>query len=171
MTISFKLDEKSINSAIKELEEYKKSINDKGNTLVKNLTTKGEDTAKSELRDMVDGGWEHLISSIKGTFNPEEGVGTIRAYADYAIFAEFGTGVIGKGVSTYKNQNKAGVPHPLHGEFWTYDYNEHGEKGWRYKADDGSIRWTKGQVSKPFMYNTIQFLRDRLGEEAREVFK
>lgn len=75
---------------------------------------------------------------------------------DYAMFVEYGTGIVG-------DANK----HPKSNEFgWRYDVNNHGESGWwypsspddpnptKYLSETGWWAWTKGQRSKPFMYNT-----------------
>lgn len=74
---------------------------------------------------------------------------------DYAVFVEFGTGVVGEG-----NQ------HPKAGEFgWEYDINGHGDAGWWYPTDAGDpnpttklskngwVAFTRGQASRPFMYD------------------
>src|SRR5690554_2123449 len=54
---------------------------------------------------------------------------------DYAMYVEFGTGIVGTGMS----EEKKGKPHPKASESgWNYDVNEHGESGWTYptSADD-----------------------------------
>lgn len=60
--------------------------------------------------------------------------------AEYAMYVEFGTGVVG-------SEN----PHP---HAWEYDINEHGADGWTYIGKDGKRHWTAGQRSHPVMYNT-----------------
>lgn len=61
---------------------------------------------------------------------------------DYAKFVEFGTGIIGK-------QNPhVEVP-------YTYDINQHGEKGWVYKDKNGRLWLTRGSAPKSYMYNTF----------------
>lgn len=75
--------------------------------------------------------------------------------SNYAIFVEFGTGVVGEGSS-----------HPKASEYgWVYDVNGHGESGWWYPTDaddpnptkklgkEGWIAFTRGQASRPFMYD------------------
>ena len=74
---------------------------------------------------------------------------------NYAVFVEFGTGVVGE-----RN------PHPKAGEQgWVYDTKGHGESGWWYPSDasdpnptlklgeNGWIAFTRGQASRPFMYD------------------
>ena len=74
----------------------------------------------------------------------------------YAMYVEYGTGVVGKGESHPKFTEQG----------WIYDKNEHGEKGWwypstaddpnptKYRGEFGWWAWTKGQRSRPFMYDT-----------------
>lgn len=74
---------------------------------------------------------------------------------NYAVFVEFGTGVIGENSQ-----------HPKASEHgWVYDSHGHGEAGWWYPTDAGDpnpttklskngwIAFTRGQVSRPFMYD------------------
>lgn len=89
----------------------------------------------------------------------DEGISLIINDGDegYAMFVEFGTGVVGK-----DNQH----PKPNMSN-WTYDINEHGESGWWYPSKESDPNptkylsksgewwaWTKGQASRPFMYLT-----------------
>ena len=76
--------------------------------------------------------------------------------SDYAMFVEYGTGVIGEA-----------VPHPNPKHDWEYDTMGHGNHGWWYPTTDddpnpykrmgkdGVLRaWTMGMPSRPFMYHT-----------------
>lgn len=79
----------------------------------------------------------------------------------YAKFVEFGTGVTG-------SENS----HPKSSEFgWSYDVNEHGEKGWFYKASDGNVYWTEGQVAHQFMYRAFEDLKENYIRIARAVLR
>lgn len=76
--------------------------------------------------------------------------------SEYAMFVEYGTGVVGEGFSHPKAN--------IHG--WEYDTNQHGDKGWYYPTTEDDPNptkrykngewwaWTAGQESKPFMYDT-----------------
>jgi hypothetical protein len=73
----------------------------------------------------------------------------VSADAGFAAYVEFGTGIVG-----------AGSPHPEASEKGVkYDRNKHGEKGWVYFKND-KFRRTRGQTSKPFMYETAQQIPD-----------
>lgn len=72
-----------------------------------------------------------------------------------AAFIEYGTGIVG---STN--------PHP---EFpWQYDVNDYGTDGWFYLDKDGKVHWTMGTKAKPFMYDTVKWIKS-YGIIAREV--
>lgn len=99
----------------------------------------------------------------------------IMADTDYAVYVEYGTGVVGS-----ENPH----PHP-----WEYDVNGHGDKGWFYPTteEDPNPRkhtyngqlygWTKGQASRPFMYRTwlwgtqssYQIIMKNLNAEIRKI--
>ena len=75
--------------------------------------------------------------------------GYVKCKCGYAVYVEFGTGVVG-----------SRKPHPdISIAGWKYDVNGHGELGWWYRGKDGTLYWTKGFESRPFMYNTAQQLR------------
>ena len=157
--ISFGLSTKEINRAIREVEKYKAELNTKVSMLIEALTDYGVEIAKVQVRQL--GAWYtgELESSISGYFSPSTGVGIIKAGAPYAVYVEFGTGVVG-----------AGSPHPAPAG-WRYDVNAHGESGWWYYNDrDGKMHWTKGMPSRPFMYNTARELEQECVKIAKEVF-
>lgn len=157
--ISFGLSVKEINRAIREIEKYKAELNAKISMLIEALTDYGVEIAKVQVRSL--GAWYtgELESSISGYFSPSTGVGIIKAGAPYAVYVEFGTGVVG-----------ASAPHPAP-TGWAYDVNGHGESGWwYYNPNDGRVHWTKGMESRPFMYNTVRELEQICVSVAKEVF-
>ena len=160
-TISFSLSEKSINQAIRELEEYRKDFLRKCNELIRQLTEYGEEVAKLEVVQLGAFDTGNLHESIHGYFDPDVGIGFIRAECWYAVYVEFGTGVVG-----------ARHPHPNAGAHgWVYDYNHHGDNGWIYfTGRDCQFHWTQGQPQSPFMYNTFRLLQQKARDIARDVF-
>lgn len=158
--IIFGLSTKEINRAIRELEQYKKELNRKTSLLIEALTDRGVEIAKAQIRELGAVYTGELEESITGYFNPTVQVGIIRAGAPYAIYVEFGTGIVG-----------ASSPHPAPAG-WRYDVNNHGEAGWWYFNDrDQKWHWTKGIESRPFMYNTVQILERESVRIAKEVFR
>lgn len=157
--IRFSLDRKDIDRAIKELKQFKNEFLKKCNQLVQELTDTGVDIAKVEVTQLDAVYTGELRNSIEGYFSPTTGVGIIKAGAYYAVYVEFGTGVVG-----------SQSPHP-NPQGYTYDINAHGDEGWVYFNDDiGEFRWTKGFKSRPFMYNTARQLEKECKKIAQEVF-
>ena len=157
--IRFTLDRKDIDRAIKELKRFKTEFLKKCNQLVQELTEHGVDVAKVEVTQLDAVYTGELRNSIEGYFSPTTGVGIIKAGAYYAVYVEFGTGVVG-----------SQSPHP-NPQGYQYDVNNHGDEGWVYYDDDsGNFRWTKGFKSRPFMYNTARQLEKDCKKIAQEVF-
>ena len=157
--IIFGLSTKEINRAIRDLKRYKRELNKKVSLLIETLTDYGVDVAKAQIREL--GAWYtgELESSITGYFSPTLGAGVIKAGSPYAVFVEFGTGIVGQT-----------SPHPDPKD-WQYDINKHGEEGWIYFNErDGRWHWTKGVESRPFMYNTARELERECMRIAKEVF-
>lgn len=156
---TIKLNPKDIGRVIKDIEKYKRELTEKVNLLIEELTDYGVQVAKAQVREL--GAWYtgELESSIEGYFSPSVGVGIIKAGAPYAVYVEFGTGIVGKS-----------QPHPSP-DNWRYDINNHGDSGWWYFNDNtGRMQWTKGMPSRPFMFNTARKLEEDCKEIAREVF-
>ena len=157
--ITLDLSTRDINRAIRDLKRYKRELNKKVSLLIKTLTDYGVDVAKAQIREL--GAWYtgELESSITGYFSPTVSAGVIKAGSPYAVFVEFGTGIVGQT-----------SPHPDPKD-WQYDINKHGEDGWIYFNErDGRWHWTKGVESRPFMYNTARELEMECMRIAKEVF-
>lgn len=157
--ITFTLDSRSVGRSISDLQRYRAEFIRKCNELLARLTEEGVNTAKLQVAALgaIDTG--ELADSIEGYFSPSLRCGFVRAGAWYAIYVEYGTGVVG-----------ANAPHP-NPAGWAYDVNGHGENGWVYQSDrDGKFHWTKGQPSRPFMHNTMRELERTAENIAREVF-
>ena len=155
------LSSRSLNTAIKQVAKYKRQLVNRADTLVAALVGYGVEFAKMELAELdgVEGG--SLMSRIEGYFDVDSHAGFIRAGSPYAVYVEFGTGVIGKS-HKHLQADKQG---------WIYDINDHGEAGWVYWDEYvGGFRWTKGQKSRSFMMNTVSELHLECERLAREVF-
>ena len=156
-TIKVRLDE--IDEAIRKIERFETSFRHKCEMLVKALTEEGVKIASVQVAqlDAIDTG--ELLNSIDGYFDSKSGVGIIKAETPYAIYVEFGTGIVG-----------SQSPHPKPNGY-KYDVNNHGDKGWVYYDDDsGTFRWTKGFKSRPFMYNTARELEKECARIAQDIF-
>lgn len=160
--IKFNLSQSSIKSAIKQLEKYKKDLSKKTNLLVEALTAKGIDIAKFNVQNLGAFYTGELEASIGGYFSPSLGVGIIYAGSFYALWVEFGTGLVGQQ-----------SPHPEAGALgYVYDVNSHGSDGWTYFNErDGKYHFTTGMPSRPFLYLTIKELDAICEKVAKAVFK
>lgn len=81
----------------------------------------------------------YLRNSIhtKVKYDGEDIVGTVGTNLDYGIYVEMGTGPVGE------ESTKILPPDVI---------PKYKQEGWYYKADDGNVYYTKGQVAKPFLY-------------------
>lgn len=140
-----KLSAESLRKAAAEVRAYKARIEKLAVDLAAELAAQGAQIALIEAADIKDTG--KLLSSIVGEHSGNYGY--VKCKCGYAVYVEFGTGVVG-GRNPHPDISIAG---------WKYDVNGHGELGWWYPGKDGTLYWTKGFESRPFMYNTAQQLR------------
>ena len=163
--IKVKLDPRSIESAIKEIEAYKAEVEQRVRLLLKRLTDRGVEIAKAKV---VEHGIIHdtqLTNSINGFVMGNTGF--IRVDDEHAVFFEFGTGPVG-----------ASSPHPLgasyksEGWYTAADGKPMNELyGWKPLGNGEDVYFfTEGQKAKPFMYETAQKLRDEFPAIIKEVF-
>lgn len=158
-------DPDSIDEAIKKLEKRKERIHKCAEKLIQRLTDLGVEKAQELVP--VDTGTAR--SSIIGYLDEAEGVGIISA-GGYCKYIEFGTGVKGKDSSHPSEEYKA-IMNWAYNSGATIFTTKDGREGWYYPADDGTWRFTEGMPSRPFMYETAQYLRKEAQKIASEVFK
>lgn len=158
--ISFDLNARSINRAIREIQIFQQQLNETIDQLVEALTEKGVEVAKLQIAafEAVDTG--ELEHSIQGYYSPNLHAGWVYTNAYHAMFVEYGTGIVGEG--TYPTTTANG---------WQYDINGHGEYGWIYrKESDGTFHWTNGYVARPFMLNTFEWLKEAAPDIASRMW-
>jgi len=158
-TVSFNLSSKSINDLIKSLEKEKKRAFKNMNRLCRELTTEGTKEVKRQINSGAGG--QSGINLDKNTINDTGALrgsvgknvvpritfikGTIYADMPYGAYVEYGWGLRG-----------ANSPHPdFNGNPWGYDINGKG---------------LTGVMSRPFMYNAGQHIRNISTKTALEVF-
>ena len=174
-TISMELSASSINAAIREVKLFQKQLKETMNELVQKLMQEGVEIAKMQVVSMDAFDTGYLESSIhKGLFIPEWGVGWVVVDAPYAVFVEYGTGVVGAedGHTGIGDHDWNDPIVSMNGKVYAgYDSQGHGEAGWFYIDDrDGKRKWTKGYVSRPFMYNTMRWLEEVAPERTSEMW-
>ena len=154
--IAFTLDQDSIEDAIGKVEEFIQDLYEAMDALAQKLAKEyGPDTVRMYIAQMdaVDTG--QLLGSVHGFYSTSsrEGYVFVGNGTPYAVYVEYGTGIIGKA-----------MPHPQASDIgWEYDVNNHGTEGWVYHKrkpgwtndDKGSFGWTVGYEARPFMYETF----------------
>lgn len=163
--ITFGLSVNEINKAIKGLNKLKMKLRKEFcENVVKRLAQEGVGIMVEKITECgIQSQTGTLLSSIDWvpvTYNKYK----IVVNCDYAIYVEFGTGIVGA-QNSHPRASAEGI---------TYDRNGHGEDGWVYEKD-GKFYHTKGQPAKPFVYETYEELQRRVNkiieEEYEKVFK
>ena len=162
MMIPLDLSVGSAKAAAAKAEAYADSLEAKCDEFASKLVEVGVDVAKVTVR--------------KDTGDLESGIGSERlgnghylvaSVGDYAIFVEFGTGVVGQG--TYPGELPEG-----------YGYDERRTPAahdpidptkWYYRDRDGIVRSTRGQTANAYMAQSAEGMRQAVLETAKEVFK
>ena len=159
-TISFTLDVGSVGRAIRQVQKYKDDLVKAVNELVKKLTEDGREAAVLNVLRLGAFDTGELADSFhtRGYYNADTQIGIIYTDCWYAVFVEYGTGIVGE-MSPHPGPWNPG-PVAAKGHVYVgYDTNGHGMAGWRYISDrDGLWHWTKGQPSRPFFYQTYMDL-------------
>ena len=160
MKIKVELSEASIDAAIKQLNDYKNSLNRKAQELCERLADMGATNISLGFsRAIYTGPMDFSVSVEQLTPNKYRVV----ANGETILFAEFGTGI------TY------GGGHPLNSQFGmgpgTYPGQTHAltVKGWYLPKDKGGGH-TYGNPPNMPVFNTAKDLRNEIERVAREVF-
>ena len=167
--IEIRLDPKSVESAIKELQAYKKEVEQKARLLVQRLTDYGAEIARIKIVDMGAVYSGELLSGVDGYFSPLLNAGFVKVTSDHVAFVEFGTGVVGQ-QSPHTNGeylSKAAWGYATGQKIFT---TKDGKVGWIYPTDDGGFRFTEGMKSRPFMYQTALEIQREFPRMAKAVF-
>lgn len=162
MRISLGLSIDSVAAAIKQVNAYGKSLEAKCDELARRLVELGVDVAKVTVRkDTGD-----LESGIRFE-KVADGEYLLISEGEYAIFVEFGTGVVGQG--TYPGELPPG---------YTYDerrtpaaHDPIDPTKWYYRDREGRIRSTRGQTANAYMATSAEEMRQAILMTAKEVFR
>ena len=168
--IKVPLSVKGIDNAIKQLQDYKKSIKEKSRLLIEKLGDYGLQVCRAKVVEMDINDTGRLLSTIGGYYSPDLNSGFITVDCDYAVFVEFGTGTRGIGKPYPAGEIMAEVGYHYMGGT-KYVTLLDGRVGWYYPTNDGTWRFTEGLPSRPFMYETALEMRRRLDSLVEEVFR
>jgi hypothetical protein len=159
----------SLENGIKELNAYKKRVQEKTSLLVQRLTDYGAEIVRIKIVNMGAYYSGELLSGVSGYYSPSLNAGFVKVTSDHVAFVEFGTGVVGQN-NPHKNGeylSKASWDYATGSKIFT---TQDGRVGWIYPTDDGGFRFTEGMESRPFMYETALELQSKFEQMAKEVF-
>lgn len=164
--IKIELSEKSINDAIKKLENYKKSLSKKNDEFVEKLAEEGIVMIRASLTgiDLNGDGWSYNADKESISSGSVSSM-RINLSGERILFIEFGAGV------TYSQPQ-----HPKAGEFGygpgTYPGFGRGldPNGWTYTADDGTRKHTYGNQAYAPAWNASVQMRNKIVSIAKDVF-
>jgi len=170
-TITFDLSVAGIDKALAELEQFKKDFIAAADAVIRelseNLGIRFQIVSIASLGAVDQGG---LSDGAYGEYDPQTRVGIVTNNAYYAVFVEYGTGVVGAASPYVGPATVTSVSANGYGPYSAYDQNGHGEEGWIYKGSDGKRHWTAGQPSRPFFYTMMRQLADAAPGVAERVF-
>lgn len=168
--IKVKLTEKSIDNAIKELNNYKKWLKDCTEKFLQALGEEGVEIASAKFQKAVYDGTNDVSVSLE---NRDEEKVAVVAVGGAVLFIEFGTGV--KYPDNHPEAGKNGFVRGGYG----YHLGRL-EKGWRYKGDPGTNGvpdknhpgeiHTYGNPANMSMYDTVRELEEHFEEIARRCY-
>ena len=176
--ISFGLSASEVRSAIREIQDYQRSLNRKCEELCRRLTAEGIRIAQVRIGTGGFGKYIRMSSEItpeqagcRAVFYMEDAQkiisqwqtleGTKSAVVSPSLMLEFGAGL--------PAQNPVGI---LGVGTGTFPGGTHGnEPGWWYMDLEGNWHYSSGVSPKMPMYYAGKELRDKVLEIAREVFK
>ena len=166
--LSISLSEKSIQNAIKELNQYKEDLKRKNPILVDKLSKIGLEVVQQTMESVPD---EEKGSYYTEIINNSQGdmIGAaIRLSGDKILFIEFSSGV------TFGTP-KGGYPLPSGKEYGvgTYPGQTHAESphGWWYVDENGEKHHSYGNRAYMPMYHAEQAIVMQIRNIAREVFE
>lgn len=167
--IKFSLSNKSINEAIKQLEDYRSSLQYKARMFVERMAEEGVEIARYHIGDLDAVLSGELIQSIHSEYkNSTKDSVTFCVVADseHALYVELGTGMVGA-----ENPYPGKIP-VVYAQGKYIKKTEDGRYYWFYQKEEGG-QWyyTEGMPSRPFMYNTSLDLAKIASKIAKEVFR
>lgn len=162
MIIPLDLSIDSANAAIAQLSAYAGSLEAKCDEFSRRLAESGVDVAKVVVRkDTGD-----LESGI-GVEKAASGIYQVVSVGDYAMFVEFGTGVVGQG--TYPGDLPDGYGYDERRTPAAHDSID--PTRWYYRDRDGVVRSTRGQTANAYMAESAEAMRHAVIDIAKEVFE
>ena len=170
--IKVRLNEQSIDRAIKELNDYKKWLTDKTKEFLKALADEGVKIASAKFGQAVYDGTNDVTCQMEDRGKNKVAV---MAIGSATLFIEFGTGV------RYPDNHPEAAENGMVRGAYGYKLGRL-EKGWRYTGEPGNNGevitegkhageiHTYGNPANMSMYLTVRELQDKFEEIARRVY-
>jgi hypothetical protein len=168
--ISFGWSDSEIDTAIKELRQYKQDFLNRVDLFRKKVAEKIANSAESGFAiaivdDLLNGG--SRTAKVDVSVDDRDNISVVIAKGEDAVWVEFGAGV-------YHNGSVGASPHPKGTELGftigSYGKGNGAKKVWGY-YEDGELRLTHGTPSVMPMYNAMKIVCAEITSIAREVFK
>lgn len=167
--ISFGLNTKDIDRAIREVEQYKNDLLEKEKRILEKLAYIGVKEASVRFTTAMYDGINDSSVSLEGTSNGY----AIVASGSAVAFIEFGTGVYHNAGEPYPNPRPAGVV-----GIGEYGQGKGKRRAWYYKGEPGSngevqkngVVKTRGNPAAMPMWYATEEMRRSILQIAREVF-
>lgn len=169
--IQFRLGEKDIDRAIREVKAYKQELLNKleiyRQRLADEISTEASRLFDNSVADDIIKFGTPRKADVTVSVKNDGNVSVIVASGEDAIWCEFGAGV-------YHNDSVGSSSHPKGNELGfkigTYGFGHGKQASWGF-YEDGEARITRGTQATMPMYNSVKWVTQRSIEIAREVFK
>lgn len=150
----------SIDSMRKDFQRMEKKLPTVKKKFIKQSLDYLEERAKLYIASSIGGSsWYTITHTLENSFKTDPTIGKIINDCFYCAYVEFGTGIVGDG--THENPKT-----------YQYDVNKHGDDGWWFKDENGTLHWTKGMKAHRFMYQaTIDYVTTGYKTIFQKVFE
>lgn len=158
------LDGKSIDKAIKQVNQYKREVMAKEKLLLQKLSEYGVNRVNIHYSWFQ---YDGDFSGIEAKPIVGKNKAIIQAKGQEIAFIEFGTGVYYNGAESYPLPRPEGIVGI--GQYGKGRGNN--PRGWYFTSSHGTSQYTKGNPPAMAFYKTTNELAEILTDIAREVFK
>lgn len=154
-------DVKSINKAIKQLEQYQKDFAAKEELFIKRLAEIGVSVASTGFATADYDG----VNDVQVTMTQSGTSASVIAFGESVGFIEFGTGV------RNPEWDNTGMEHtpPEHGSYGKGQGAR--PKGWYFKPGEGAVQHTYGNYPAEAMKTSRDVIVEKVIQIAREVWR
>lgn len=167
MIINITLDEKSLEDAIRKVEDYSKDLKNKTSQLVDDVANQVKEYAALELSHHIETG--ETIASLQKEIN-KGGFTAHILVGGAAVWLEFGTGVVANPVGVGGYVHPKGAELGMSGIGTFGNHNGSNPDGWWYYDENGRRRHTFGIPATMFMWNSAQAARRDIPYLARRIW-